>query len=573
MVFTDEKIGKIQRKYFPEDLNPSDWESVSKIYKDLLDKEIDSPDDLLLLLRKVAELGSIISEKASRLYIAMTVNADNPENRKEYNEFYSSVIANSMPYDYELKKKFYNSPFRSELPDSEYAHLNRIISNDIELFREENIPLSIEEQELANQYGEILSSLTVDFDGEEKTLTQMGVYQKNNDRNVRESAWRIVMDRIGQEEERLNDLFDKLLAVRIKIAKNAGFENYRDYMHQAMGRFSYTPSDLYKFHESVEKIVIPFLNEITKERKEKLGIDDYKPWDTSVDLDGKTLKPFDKIEDFVLGGIKVLDKVHHDFGMEFNKMANTGFLDLDNRKGKAPGGYCTNLAEHNSSFIFMNAVGLHRDLITLVHEGGHAMHNLESGHIDIEQYRSKPSEIAELASMSMEFLTMDHWGEFYKDKDEMIKAKKDQLVQSLDFLPWCMIVDSFQHWIYTNPEHSHKERSDYFSSLMERFNYGVNFEGLEHERSLRWLRQLHIFEVPFYYIEYGISQLGALSVYRNYRDNPEKAVSSYKKFLSLSYSKPMNEIYESAGIRFDFSQDYISELVDFVKKELESLKS
>jgi len=298
-----------------------------------------------------------------------------------------------------------------------------------------------------------------------------------------------------------------------------------------------------------------------------------RPWDVQVDLDGRQLVPFENTDDFVRNGVNTLYKVHPDFGIELEKMKNSDYLDLDNRKGKAPGGYCYPLAEHNSSFIFMNAVGLHRDLVTLVHEAGHTMHNLASKHIRYEQYQDKPSEVAELASMAMEFLTMDYWDNFYKDPADLRKARTDQLEDTVKFLPWCMIVDAFQHWVYTNPGHTVADRRAYFASLMERFNTGVNWDSLDYSKSVRWMQQLHIFEVPFYYIEYGISQLGALAVYRNYKRNPEQAVKKYREFLALSYSVPMDKLYRAAGIEFDFSEKYIAELLGFVRDELRQLKS
>ncbi|MFP4458975.1 MAG: M3 family oligoendopeptidase [Candidatus Zixiibacteriota bacterium] len=571
MKYTEEKVAKQKRRFISEDFKVENWPQVQKIYEKILAKEVEGPDELIELLEEFTELGKIIGETMAWLYIDMTVHADQKEKRDIFNKFYSEIIANSQKYEFKFEKKFYENKYRTALPEEKYNHLNRIISNSMELYREKNIPLKVKQQELSNLYGEIISKMTVEFDGEEKTLQQMGIYQKDQNRDVRKEAFMLSSNRLVEDQKKLNNLFDELLSVRVKIAHNAGFDNYRDFKHQEKGRFDYTPEDLHKFHDSVESEVLPYLKELNEIRKEKLGIESVKPWDTSVDLDGKNLKPFDSIDEFIENGIETLYRVDKDFGIELEKMKNTSFLDLENRKGKSPGGYCMPLAEHNSSFIFMNAVGLQRDLVTLVHESGHTMHNMLSKDIKIAYYKDTPSEIAELASMSMEFLTMEHWSEFYDDKNDLKKAQREQLEGTLKFMPWCMIVDAFQQWIYTHDDHNQKERAKYFAYLMDRFNSNVDWDEAIDYKMHKWLRQLHIFEVPFYYIEYGMSQLGALAVYRNYRRKPEKAVEKYKQFLSIAYSKPLKDTYRTAGIEFDFSREYIGGLVDFVREELDKI--
>lgn len=571
-MLTNKKIEKKKRRYFSEDFKGDNWELVEKELINLLDEDINSKEELEKYIEKVSELNYIIEEEYAWKYINMTCNADKEEYSKAFNEFFANVVSKSESYSFKIKNKIYNSAYAKELPDTKYSHFNRIISNEIELFREENIPLKVKENELANKYGEINSKLTVEFDGEEKTLTQMGKYLKEPDRDLREKSYRLVAERRLKEVDKLDELFDELKELRIQMAKNTGFDNYRDYMHKEKGRFDYTPEDIMKFHDSVENVVVPYLKELSNERKEKLGIDILRPWDTSVDLDGKTLKPFNNTDEFVDKAINILNKVKPEFGEKLNMMKNSGFLDLENRKGKAPGGYNFPLSEHGAAFIFMNSVGLQSDVSTLLHESGHAMHSFAKKDIKISQYKDIPSEIAELASMSMELLTLDYLNEYYKDDEDLKKAKKEQLKGTIEFLPWCMIVDAFQQWIYTNPNHTAKERSEYFSSLMDRFNVGVDYTGLEKEKASRWFRQLHIFEVPFYYIEYAISQLGALAIYKNYKENGKKAVEQYEDFLNLGYSKSVSELYEVAGIKFDFSEGYIKEMVEFIKNELETLK-
>jgi len=569
MIKVAQKILKPARKYFDKNLDVTSWEKLEEIYQSLLATEINSAEELIAFMEKVSEMDAIIDEEMAWRYITMTRFADNDKNEKAFNDFYANIVSKIKPYTFKIQKIFYNSPFRKELTEPMYKHLNKIISNEIELFREDNIPLEVKQQELANKYGSIYSKLMVKYDGEEKTLSQLAVYLKDQDRNVRERVWRLRMDKMRTVKAELDSLYNKEINLNVQIAKNAGFDNYRDYMHQAKGRFSYTPDDLYNFHTAVEKEVIPFLKEQTKQRKEKLGIDSVRPWDTSVDLDGKRLHPFTDIDEFVYKAISILSKVKPEYGENIVKMKNSDLLDLENRKGKAPGGYNYPLSETKAPFIFMNAVGLHSDVVTLLHEAGHAMHTFLSKDIKISQLTNTPSEVAELASMAMEFLTMDFWDEYYQEKSDFNKAKKDQLLGALSFLPWCMIVDAFQHWVYLNPKHTVAERDEYFLSLLKRFDTGVDWSGLEEYKPLLWLFQLHIFEVPFYYIEYGMSQLGALAVYMNYKKNGlEKTVKDYENFLKLGYTKSVKELYETAGINFNFTQEYLAELIQFVKSEL-----
>lgn len=565
------KLEKRQRKYFPDDFDPTDWNQVETALKGLLESELNEPSDLVALVEKATELGDILEEEAAWRYIRMTCNVDKKEYAEAFNRFYSEVLARAQPYEFQLKKKIYESPLKTELPE-DYQHMLKIVSNDIELFREENIPLQVKERELSNQYGAIVGNITVDFDGERKTLQQLLVYLKEPDRDLRERAWRKRYEGIWSKREELNHLFDELKELRIQQAKNAGFDNYRDYMHRLKGRFEYTPQDLFEFHEAVEKEVIPFLKERIERRKKKLGIDSVRPWDTSVDVDGRVLKPFKTIDEFVEKAIKILKKVHPLFGERLELMKNSGLLDLENRKGKAPGGYNYPLLETGAPFIFMNAVGQSADVRTILHESGHAMHTFETVNIPISFYRPNRMEIAELASMSMELLTLDHWNEFYKDEEDFKKAKIEELENAVFFLPWCMTVDAFQHWIYTNPNHTPKERDEYFAYLMERFNPGVDWINLDAEKMTRWMFQLHIFEVPFYYIEYGIAQLGALAIYKRYLEDPGKAVEDYIEFLKTGYSLPLDKVYEKAGIKLDFSRDYVRSIVEFVSEELRKIE-
>jgi oligoendopeptidase F len=498
----------------------------------------------------------------------MTRFSDKPEYEEAFSHFNETIGANVQAYGFKLSKKFYDSPFRLQL-SSKYDNLNRIIANDIEMFREENILLSVAEQKLAAKYNVIISKMTVKFNGEEKTIKQLESFLESQDRSVREKAWRLMYKRVIKDKKVLDSLFDELKDIRVKIAKNAGFDNYRDFMHQAKGRFSYTPQDLIKLHEVVEKVVVPIITELNEERKQKLGLDTLKPWDTKVSLNGDLPSPFATTSDLITKSISTLVSVDTRFGNELKRMEKSGFIDAENRKGKAPGGYCYPLYEAGSSFIFMNSVGTRRDVETMLHESGHAMHNLMSTGQPIVQYLIFPSEVAELASMGMELISLPHLGEFYS-QNILKTVKKEKLIDEIKFLPWGVVVDAFQHWIYVNPNHTTAEREKYLSDLLDRFKIEGDWNGLEREKAVRWMLQLHFFYCPFYYIEYVIAQLGAIALYRNYLKDPKKTINKYKKFLKMVYTKPVSEVYQTAGIPFDFSTEYISDLMQFLRGELKS---
>ncbi|WP_319370974.1 M3 family oligoendopeptidase [uncultured Ilyobacter sp.] len=561
----------MDRVYYSENFNVEEIENVKEELQKLLKKDLKNVEELEKYIDEYNELSAIVEEAMAWKYIKMTRFADQEEYSKDFNYFYGTVVAEFNKESFHINKKIYDSPYSRELPEERYRNYKLILKNDIEIFDEKNIPLQIRENELSNKYGEIISKVNIEFNGKNYTLSQMNRFLKDNDREIREQAWRKIYAAVSENKSELNGLFDKLLNIRVEMSKNKNFENYRDYMHKAKGRFSYTPEDLYKFHDSVEKVIVPMLRQINEKKRSKINLDTLRPWDTEASEDGKILKPFEKERELLEKGISALGDVKEEFGSKLRYMAEKDFLDLENRKGKAPGGYNYPLSESGAAFIFMNAVGVHRDVVTLMHEAGHALHSFATKDERLMYYKDTPSEVAELASMSMEFLSMDKWNRFYEKENDLKKAKKEQIIGALQTFPWVMTVDAFQHWIYLNPNHTQEERDTKFEELMDRFNTGINWQGLESEKSVTWLKQLHIFEVPFYYIEYAISQLGAIGIYKNYKDNREKNLGRYEEFLSLGYSKSIEEIYETAGIKFDFSEGYISELANFLKIELENL--
>jgi oligoendopeptidase F len=439
----------------------------------------------------------------------------------------------------------------------------------VELFREENIPLLTEIQTLANEYGQIMGGLSVEVDGKVLTFQQASNYLKLPDRDKRKEVYLKINNSRIAEKDKLEGLFDKLIQLRHQVAVNAGYANYRDYMFDALGRFDYTSQQCLDFHHSVENLIVPIVENYELTRKEKLGYDNLYPWDMDVDADNlPALKPYETGEDLIKKTIDCFNKVDPSFGKVIEIMAEKGHLDLDSRLGKAPGGYNYPLYLSGLPFIFMNSAGNIRDMVTMMHEGGHAIHSWLSKDLELTGFKNTPSEIAEVASMAMELISMEHWEVFFENSEDLKRAKKYQLEKILSILPWIATIDAFQHWLYENPNHSREERLNQWLLTYRRFSGNIidRSEYQEFE-AYSWHRQLHLFEVPFYYIEYGIAQLGAIGVWRNYKLNPDKALNQYKDSLSEGYLKTLPELYSIAGVKFDFSSENVSELVKFVSKE------
>lgn len=563
----------MQRKYIKQDFTVTTWELLKPYFEELENRPISSVAELEKWLKDYSELSALVGENMAWRYIKMTCDTANTELRDSYNDFVQNIEPLMSPIANDLNKKLMATPFKDNLTKTGYDIYLRGIKNSIDLFREENIPLNTQLQELEQQFGEINGKQSIEYNGETITLQKAGVYLKDLDRGVREIVYHKVQKRRAEDEQALNDLFTKLVGLRHQVALNAGFKNYRDYKHQSLARFDYTVQDCLNFHEAVKQHAVPLINEHDKKRMEKLKLADYRPWDTSVDEEGlPPLKPFAHAQELIDRTIECFNKLDPFFGECINTMQKMNRLDLDSRLGKAPGGYQYPLYETDVPFIFMNSVGLHRDLVTMVHEGGHAIHSFLDFNLELVDFKSPPSEVAELASMSMELMSMEHWDVFFKTEEELKRAKRQQLESVMDTLPWIAAIDRFQHWIYMNPDHTLPQRYEEWERIITDFGSNeINYKGLEDNLRRRWQVQLHLFEVPFYYIEYGFAQLGAIAIWRNYKTNPKKAVEDYKKALALGYTKSIPQIYETAGVKFDFSPDYIKELMDFVKAEYDKI--
>ncbi len=565
-------LAKKTRQFIPSDLK-MEWSALEPILESLLSREIHNATELEQWLKDKSELEAALEEDFAWRYIKMTCDTKNPDLLEDFQYFATEIEPKIAPYANELNKKLNESPYLADLDQDKYFVFLRAVKNSLALFREENIPLFTELQITQQKYQGITGAMSVEINGQTYTLEQASNFLKDNNREVREAAWKKIQNRRFEDKDELNTIFDELVQKRHQVALNAGFENYRDYMFKALGRFDYSPQDCHDFANAIETEVVPVLKEMAQQRAAIMGLEDLKPWDMDVNPEGKAaLKPFQNGEELIDKSILCFTKIRPDLGEKLATMKANKLFDVESRMGKAPGGYNYPLAETGAPFIFMNSANAFRDLTTMVHEGGHAIHTFLTANLALNDFKHCPSEVAELASMSMELLSMDQWDVYFNKPEDLIRAKKEQLADVLKTLPWVAVIDQFQHWIYTHPEHRASEREEAFKQIFTRFGAGfANWEGYENFFGNGWQKQLHLFEVPFYYIEYAIAQLGAIAVWKNYTETPEKAIDQYLAALSLGYTKPMDQIYETAGIQFDFSASYVKELISFVKAELDKL--
>jgi oligoendopeptidase F len=561
------------RTYVASKLVVGGWDDVAHHFEELLHRKIGSVEDLRTWLQNFSELEAVVAEEGAWRYIRMTLDTRDEKAGARYQQFVGEVLPNVEQWTDKLHRRLVAEPLLDQVEGPGYAVLFRGIRAQLEVFREENVPLHAELRSMGQEYSGTIGGMTIAWNGGEITLPKAASILESTDRAEREQVFRAIAARRGQERDKLDLLFDRMVHKRHTVAVNAGFTNFRDYMYKAMGRFDHGPEDATAFHASVEHEVLPVVERLALERRTALGLDQLKPWDLSVDVSGKPpLRPFTSPDQLVDLTVAVFEKLDPYFASCIRSMQHQGRLDLASREGKAPGGYNYPLYESGAPFIFMNAVGTTDDVITMLHEGGHAVHSFLTHPLPLTGFKSFPSEVAELASMSMELLTMDHWSLIYPDADDLRRAKQDQLERVLTVLPWVATVDAFQHAIYTHPQWTSEQRTTAWTSIHGRFAGNVvDWNGLDQERSMLWQKQLHIFEVPFYYIEYGIAQLGAIALWRNYKEDPIGTVRSYGEALKLGYTRTLPEIYEAAGIRFDLSQAYVRELIAFVNAELDRL--
>jgi len=567
------QITSIPRSYLPKDFKITDWETLEPYFSELLERPIRIQADLEQWLKDVSEVEAVVGEDAAWRQIRMTCDTENKALEDAFTYFVMEIQPKMQPYADKLNRKLVDNEFTSKLTDEAYLVYLRNVKKNIELFREENIPLQADIAVLAQQYGVISGKMSVEVEGREYTLQQASKFLENPSRQLREEVYRKIQDRRTKDKDQLNDLFSKLLEKRNQVAHNAGFPNYRDYKFADLGRFDYKKEDCFQFHEAVKTGVLPLVNFIYDRKRQKLGLDVLRPWDVDAEPAGvQPLTPFSGGDELVNKTIECFNRMNPFFGECLIKMKEMGRLDLDSRKGKAPGGYNCPLPETGAPFIFMNAAGQMSDVTTMVHEGGHAVHSFLAHNLPLTAFKEYPMEIAEVASMTMELFSMDYWDVFFDNADDLKRAKQQQLERVLTIFPWIATIDKFQHWVYENPNHTLEERAENWRKILNEYtSVALDVSGLEEYRKYSWQRQLHLYEVPFYYIEYGIAQLGAIGLWKQFKENKEVAIRNYINALQLGGTKTLPELYKAAGLKFSFAPDYISELMLFVQTELEKV--
>jgi oligoendopeptidase F len=561
------------RRFVPERIDWGDEAQIAKLFDALVANaaRCQNAAEFESFLLDWSELNAAVDEESSRRYIAMTCHTNNAEAEKTYLHFVEHIEPQLKPLQFKLEQAYLRHSLRDKLPGDRYGVFDRNTQVHVELYRDENVPLETEEARLSQQYQKLSGSLTVQYRGEEKTLAQMARYLEEVDRALRQEAWELVARRRLEEADKFEQMFDELVRLRQQIATNAGYENYREYAFRARCRFDYTPEDCFRFHEAIEREVVPALLELQTERRRHLKLDELRPWDLEVDpLNRPPLRPFEQVDKLVAASQEIFRQLDQELARGFQTLNDLRLLDLANRKHKAPGGYQATLAEARLPFIFMNAVGLQRDVQTILHEAGHAFHALATREENLYPYRHAPIEFCEVASMSMELLGNQFLETFYSQADAR-RARRDHLEGIVEVFPWIATVDAFQHWIYTHPGHTRAERTAAWLGLMDRFGSGVDWKGCDGARANLWHRQLHIFLHPFYYVEYGIAQLGALQVWARSKEDPARALADYKRSLRLGGSRPLPELFSAAGCRFDFSAKTVKPLVALLRQELATL--
>jgi oligoendopeptidase F len=562
------------RSFVPEQFDASDFARIEPLYLELTRRPIASAPDLEKWLADLSEVQAAVDEYGNRRYIDKSCHTDDPEIEKRFLHFVENIEPRIKPAFFRLQKKFLESPFSQQLQGSRYHILRKKWLADVELFRDENVPLEVQVTKQVNEYDKLSGAMTIAYEGKEYTLQQAARFIEQPDRKVRQTVWEMAARRRLQDRAAMEDIFDGLLELRERVARNADLPDYRAYMWKANKRFDYTPEDCLRFGESIERVCVPLSRELDRQRQADLGVERLRPWDLTVDPKNRMpLRPFEEsqVDLFIDKTKAIIGRLSPELADDFESLRTRRNLDLASRKGKQPGGYQATLEEAREPFIFMNAAGLHRDIEVLLHEGGHAFHTLAARSEPLMFLRSAPMEFCEVASMSMELLGAEHFDVFYGDPAHSARARRTLLEGIVAVLPWIATIDLFQHWLYTHPGHSRQQRTAYWLELASRFGRAVDWSGYEDINESRWMQQLHLFHLPFYYVEYGIAQLGALQLWLKSRQDPRSAIANYRAALALGGTRPLPELFAVAGIQFDFSEKTLTPLMRAIGEELERL--
>lgn len=558
-----------------DDVNPRLWETFQPYFEALTKVEV-SEDERRTWLENWSHLLALVNEAGSWLYIQKTLDTTDEARERAFLDFVENVAPQAQIADQALKERLLGMDV-SDMPDM--ALVVRDLRNEADLYRDENVPLKTKLAKLDNEYDKITGSLKADWDGEEKNISQLNALLKDRDRGVRERAWKTMMALWLSQREALNQIYADMLQLRCQLAENADLPDYRAYAFREYGRFDYTPEDCFTFHEAIETAVVPAASRIYEKRRQRLGLDVLRPWDVDVDTsDAPPLQPYKGQDELIQGALNILNHVDPVLGQQFAIMAEEELLDLETRPGKALGGYCSTLHLRKRPFIFMNGVGIHDDVQTLLHEAGHAFHAFASANLPLLWQTDAPMEFCEVASMSMELLAAPYltseFGGFYTPT-EAARARLEHLEGIITFLPYMAVVDAFQHWVYTHPQEALDANAcdSAWNKLWSRFMPDVSWEGYQDACVTGWHRKLHIFGVPFYYIEYGMAQVGALQVWQNALQNTAATVEAYRAGLSLGGTKTLPELFKTAGADFQFDTEMLSNLVRLIEETIAELES
>lgn len=560
-----------------DDINATQWKTFATYFTELNERQI-TPENTRQWIEDWSALSRLTWESGAMIYILKSLDTTDEEKEQAYLDFVNNVSPKIQIANQQLKERLLVLDNGRPAFDDMKLVL-RHMRNEADLFREENVALFPQIAQIDNEYDKTTGGLKADWDGEEKNLNQLSLFLQEKERGVRARAWRTIMDLWLSQRKHLNQIYAEMLQLRRQVAENAGLPDYRAYAFREKGRFDYTPEDCFTFHDAIEAVVVPAAQRIYERKRLRLGLDALRPWDVAVDTsDAPPLKPYQGQDELIQGSLNILSQVDPELGRHFAVMAEEELLDLQTRQGKALGGYCSTLPLRQRPFIFMNGVGIHDNVQTLLHEAGHAFHVFEAAPLPLIWQIRPPMEFAEVASMSMELLSAPYLtkenGGFYSES-EAARARIEHLEGILLFLPYMAVVDAFQHWVYLNPDEAMDAANcdAAWGKLWDRFMKGVDWSGLEDERVTGWHRKLHIFGVPFYYIEYGMAQVGALQVWRNSLNDQAGAVAAYRQALALGGTKTLPELFAAAGAEFRFDTAMLTDLVTLVEKTVAKLET
>ena len=558
------------RNFLPQDFVVSTWDKLEPYFNQLLERDLQDVSDLEKLLQDRTELEAVLEEDFAWRYIHSRGDTESAEKQARYNDFVENISPPMSPLSDKLNRKIYECDCFSDLDGKVYKTYIRSLKSSIEIFRDENIPVFTELSKLKTEFNQISGRQTIVWNGETLTMEQASSKLKDPDRKTREEIYKLMSERRSEDFQSLDDLLDELITKRQVVARNADYKNFRDYQFTALERFDYTPEDCENFYVSVRDAIVPVVRKIQQKRAKKMGLEKLKPWDLKVDASGLSpLKPFKNSRELIDKTAACFAAIKPIYGEFIETMDQMGHFDLESRTGKGPGGFNYPLYECGVPFIYMNSVGSQRDLETMVHEGGHAIHSFLTQELSLNEFKNTPSEVAELASMTMEMISMPFWDHFYDNSDDLARAQEEKIEDAILTLPWVVMVDQFQNWLYLNDGHTPEDRVNRWNEILDDFDTGmIDYTGFEAARGRSWQSQLHIYTVPFYYVEYGFAQLGALALWKNFCEDRDKALAGYENFMKLGYTKTIPAIYEAAGIEFRFDSDYIKQLIDFTAQQV-----